>query len=432
MNYSRRRIVAAAVTVPALGLAGCGGSNSPSSSSNADGNSGSDGGSSDGDGDTNTTSTDTGEVYASPLARDTARVFDEVTWFANNYNTTIYQYRGHVTDIKELVTDVRSKSEITESDIEEISSRASPFYDFVQTEMAPHFNETQDIVGTTEHYISQADKFRRREDEAELDAQLASFQRYYNGLGLDSFVTDRFSSRPIRRPLYDYLRSPDLGNVNPVFVVGHPGRPFLRHCKLPSSWSFDLRAEDDLKTAELRTYFSVLDLLFDGVDVSIGRTGRIYVESYTQDGPRRSRPIYLQRYEDATAAEEALSTLSDRTTGEGTTDEFGRPTWHRVFYRRNLRIKFLDDGYAVYDVDENTVYGPDGTVVPETSRDHVFDRARIQREEEPGRNVYVYAARVGRHLVAASPSTLAWEERPTDAENAIKNTWLWGSTDGSS
>lgn len=422
MNYSRRSVLASTVAL-SLALAGCDSQGSPSDGSSSDGSSG---GSSDGSGtgETTATSTETTRTFASPLARDTAAVFDEVVWYANHYNTTLYQYRGHVEDIKELVGNVREESEITESDLANLSSRTGRFHDFVGGEMAPHFNQTSDIPNTTNHYISQAEKFRRRQDDAALDDQLASLQRFYNGLDLDSFVQDRFSAQPIRKPMYTYLRSPALESDNPAFVVGHPARTFLRPCRLESSWEFDLYASRDLKTAEVQEYFIGLDFLFGGVDHPDGRADRIFVESFTKNGPRRSRPIYVQRYADATSAEDALSAIQEETTSEGTTDDLGRPTWHRVFFRHPIRMYFPDDGYAVYDVANDTVFGPDGSVVPETNRRDLFDRNRIQRQEDPQRNVYVYVTRVGRHVIAAAPSTLAWEERPTGSENALYNTWL--------
>lgn len=424
MNYSRRSVLASTVAL-SVALAGCDSQDSPSDGSSSDGSS-SDGGSSDGSGTNETTATATEgtRTFASPLARDTAAVFEEVVWYANHYNTTIYQYRGHVEDVEDLVETVRSESEVTESDLTNISSRTSTFHDFVDAEMASHFNKTSDISNTTNHYISQAEKFKRRRDEAALDDQLASLQRFYKGLRLDSFVQDRFSAQPIRRPLYTHLLSPALENENPVFVVGHPGRPFLRPCRLESSWEFDLYAARNLKTAEVQEYFIGLDFLFGGVDHPDGRADRIFVESFTKNGPRRSRPIYVQRYADATSAEDALSAIQEETTSEGTTDDLGRPTWHRVFFRHEIRMYFPDEGYAVYDVANDTVFGPDGSVVPETNRRNLFDRNRIQRQEDPERNVYVYVTRVGRHVIAAAPSTLAWEERPTGSENALYNTWL--------
>lgn len=424
MTYSRRTVVASAVTLPVIGLAGC------NSDESTPGGSGSDGsGDGSGDGEATDEPTPTPEAGAIPedlsFAAETAVIFDHVDWFATEYNTTLYQYRSEVEDIEELVAETRGQSALDESDVEQIRSRTNSFYDYLNGEMAPYFNRTGDIVSNTDHYISQVDRFRRRDDDAGLDEQLASFRRYYEGLALDSFVQERFSARPIRRPLYDLLRAEELDSAQPVFVVGHPERPFVSTCRLSSSWEFDLRAETDLGTDETRVYLDRLALLFGGVDVPTDRTGRIYVESYTRNGPRRVRPISVQRYADATAADRALATVQDRTTSEGTTDEFGRPPWQRVFYRENVRMKFLDEGFATYDVDDDTVYGPDGAIVPETSRRDIFDRDRIQRDQEPGRNVYAYVTRVGRHLVAVSPSTLAWEERPTDADDAITNTWLW-------
>lgn len=424
MTYSRRTVVASAVSLPVLGLAGC---NSDESSPGGSGSGGSGGGS--GDGGATDEPTDTPEEGAVPddlsLVADTRAVFDQVEWFATEYNTTLYQYRSEVEDVEAMVADARDRPALGESDVEQIRSRTSAFYDHLRDEMAPHFNRTSDIVSNTDHYISEVDRFRRRDDDAALDEELAGLRRYYEGLALDSFVQERFSVRPIRRPLYAYLRAEELDSASPAFVVGHPERPFVSTCRLESSWEFDLLAGTDLSTGETRDYLDRLDLLFGGLDVPTGRTGRIFVESHTRDGPRRLRPIYVQRYADEGAAEDALATVLEDATDEGTTEEFGRPTFHRIFYRESVRMKFLDEGFAVYDVEGDAVYGPDGAVVPDRSRRDIFDKDRIQREEEPGRNVYAYLARVGRHLVAASPSTLAWEQRPTDAEDAIRNTWLW-------
>lgn len=426
MNYSRRRVVASAAALPLLGLAGCNSQQSPSDDpgSNDDSNDDSESGETTED----ATSTETATSYASPLARDTASVFDEVTWFANHYNTTLYQYRGHVDDVNDLISSVRSSSTINESNIADIRSRTDRFTNFVQNRVASHFNETGDIPNRTRLHLDQAEKFRRRDDDAALQAEIDRLGRFYNGLGLDSFVQSRLSGRPIKEPLHSYLRAADLGSdtaENPVFVVGHPASPFLRPCRVSSAWNFDLTAAEELKTAQLRTYFDGLDFLFAGIQETVGRVDRVYAESFTKSGPRRSRPIYVQRYEDAGAAESALSSITERTTGEGTTDTLGRPTWHRLFYKHDIRMNFHNGGTAIYDVSSDTVYGPRGLIVPVTRGRDLFDRNRIQREQEPGRNLYLYVARVGRHVVAISPSTLAWEQRPTNAEDAIRNSWLW-------
>lgn len=427
MEYSRRNVVTGAASLAVLGLAGCNSQGSSDGSSNAGGSSssGSGGGTSTATNGTSGTDTATATPALPPLVRDTATVYDEVSWFANQYNTAIYQYRSHVKAIGTMVSEARSKSELSASDVEAIRSRASTFSEYLRNEMAPHFPETDDIISNTEHYVGQVDKYRKRGDDTGLDSALATFERYYDGLSQDSFVRDRFSGRPVRKPLYTYLRAEGLGSNKPVFVFGDPANPSLRTCRLGSSWNFDLLAETDLGTEEVRAYLERLDVLFGGIHVPTGRTGRVFVESHTANGPRRLRPIYLQRYGDEAAAEAALSTALDSATSEGTTNDFGRPTWHRVFYTESVRMKFRDGGFALYDVDDDAVYGPSGAFVPETSRRHIFDKARIKRDQEPGRSVYAYLARVGRHLVAASPSTLAWGERPSGAENAIRNTWLW-------
>lgn len=427
MTYTRRKVITAAGSLPLFGLAGCGSNGSSDGSTNGGG--GGSSGSSDPTAtetnETAATDTATSTPFASPVARDTAAAYTEALWFTTRYSTAMFEYRSHVQELRTMVADAREAGDFTAEDVEAIRSRASTFYDYLQTQLAPHFTEVEDIITNTDHYVGELEKYRNRDDESGLDSAMASFIRYYDGLGRDSFVQDRFSGRPIRNPLYGYLRAGGLDSNNPVFVIGNPDEPSVRPCRLSSSWNFDLLAETDMGTDAMGVYLDRLELLFSGIDVPSGRTGRVFVESHTANGPRRLRPIYIQHYGDGATAEAALSTALETATSEGTTDSFGRPTWHRVFYTESVRMKFRDEGFAIFDVDDEIVYGPNGAIVPDTSRRSIFDKARILRDQEPERNLYTYFARVGRHLVAASPSTLAWGERPTGAENAIMNTWLW-------
>jgi hypothetical protein len=102
----------------------------------------------------------------------------------------------------------------------------------------------------------------------------------------------------------------------------------------------------------------------------------------------------------------------------------GRTTWGLAYYYQEIGVNYPRDGYVVYDDNGNVIYDEDGDIINDTEQETVYDIGGERDRDEDGDIVYIYFTRIGRYLVASSPSMTAWEERADGANNPVEETWL--------
>jgi hypothetical protein len=366
---------------------------------------------------------------ATPLQRDTETAFDEIEWFVAEYSVVVHRSLSIAGRIQDTLVKLRRSPALSESDLQRIEDATEGYYDFLYDEIAPHFptERVDDIVRQSRDKVSTIRRFSERGDLDRAEREVSGLAAFYSRLSTKSIFTRKFPNFPVGSPLLDYLTAETYSTETPLlFVVSYPAEGYTTTVRADESWDIRSRLASSITDRDLQSYFERETTLFSGVDTDTGRTGRIFLNVHLNSGEVRHSPVYVQQFESARSAEDAHQSLVDSSVFVEGTEDIGRTTWEHAFYYQEIPVDYPRNGYVVYDTDGNVVYDEDGDIRRDTARLTIYDVGADREPDEQGDIVYAYLTRIGRYLIAASPSLTAWEEQPDGVTDPLEQTWLFG------
>lgn len=327
----------------------------------------------------------TGEAPANPAFGDTTRgIYDEIRWFAFEYESALRAYRESVEKTRATVARVRQQGDVNENTIGVIDRAVGRLLRTIRTRILPHFNIAGYVRSETRRHLEVARTFANRGDIDRAQEELARLETFIENIGRPTFVNRNMSRNPVRNRLLTNLR----GGGNPegkLFEVWEPRSGFTTYAYggpntlaeegSDGAGAFDARHRD--------LYASRF-----APALSEDRTGAAYV--IARSIPKRanqSDPLYperhpsnalvVQAFEDGSSAAEARRALVEDgpVTVEGR-QRLGNAEMERIYYS------------AVGDV------------------------------------VYAFMFRTAEFLIVAAPSEVAWNER-VNWSAGLRQTWLW-------
>jgi hypothetical protein len=336
------------------------------------------------------------------LAAEVARVYNEIEWFATEYDAAIDTYRRALGDAMATVQQVRDAAVFDANSLEPVRTATDRAVETTEAELGGHFgipDQMRDRIGV---HVSTIERFGRRGDLDRVDEELARLYSYLRGIRSDLFVRRVLSDRQIDSTLYRALHDDtadadgtDDANAN----EGEEARPGLfeiRHSTGYAGYAYagpryidrdPFGAAPGSDTNSGRELLAIQRTQFEEVDEATGRTGFARVVSYAvPDAP--SQPanldpldynrvsVFIQRYTDASAAAVTVDTLLDTSVSREGAYSSGRDRWQRVYYA------------AAGDV------------------------------------TYAFLIQAGRFVLVAAPSEVAWEER-LDWTEPLDRLWFW-------
>lgn len=302
----------------------------------------------------------------------TARVFDEVAWFATEYGPATAEFRSLTARMRNLADGLSRRSSITEGDVATLRGLADRIAAAVDERLGPHFDTAPSVVPETRSLIDRIATLRERADWDGVSAALSELAERHATFTTASYVARAFPRDPVRGPLVRYVSAPDRAG-DAVVMAYHVGADALvRVQQTPGSYpGTPPGGRDDL--ARYRTLFGPLAPGPGGA--ALGTAGAYL--TVTGLGTGTTTPLSVRRYPDAAAATAAVDELlSGGVTAEGTARR-GAREWRQVFYRPADDVVYAD----------LTLAGP--------------------------------------FLIAAGPSPRPWDEREDDPLGALRLTWLW-------
>ncbi|WP_251330037.1 hypothetical protein [Haloplanus pelagicus] len=333
------------------------------------------------------------------LATEVEQVYGEIEWFATDYDASIETYRRTLGHAMATVQRVRDAAEFDASSLELVRRATDRAIATAQVELGGHFGIPGQMRDEIDAHVETIRRFGSRGDLDRIDVELERLYDYLEGIRSDLFVRRVLSDRQIDARLYRHLHddtpdSTDDGDDEDDEAL--PGLFEIYHSAEYAGYAYggpryierepfgDDAGNDENEGLELlarqRTHF-------DAVSEPAGRTGFAYLVSYAIP-PAESQPtdfdpldydhtsLFVQRYDDVTAAGDAVGTLFDTGVGREGVYSFGRDRWHRVYY------------------------DADGDVT------------------------YAFLIQAGPFVLVAAPSEVAWEER-VGWTDPLDRVWLW-------
>lgn len=365
---------------------------------------------------------------SSALVEDTARVFDEVEWFATQYRVVIGQALGKAGRVHDELVKLRRSPSLSENDLERVERSTREYYDFLTAQLEPHFPATlvDEIVQRSRTYVSTLKRFSERGDLDRAEQELSRLIAFYELLQRRGNFTERFDDFPVHGPLTEYLTSDSYASTTPLaFVVSVPGERYTTLVRADETWDVRSVSASNIGDQTQQRFFEQAAALFGGVSVETGRTGQVFLNAHLNAPTIRHTPIYLQRFRDQQRAADAYGSLLEGSVFVEESVDIGRTTWEHAYYYQEIGVDYPRDGYVVYDEDGHVIYDEDGHIQKDTEQETVYNIDGARKPDEDGDIVYIYFTRIGRYLVAASPSMTAWEERDENANTPLKQTWLF-------
>jgi hypothetical protein len=363
------------------------------------------------------------------LQQDTDQVFTEIEWFATQYPVAIARCLGLAGRVHDLLITLRRAPSISETDIQRLENATQEYYDVLTAELEPHFptQSVQEIIQQSNGHLATIRRFSERGDLDRAEQEVSRLAAYYNQLSRRGNLQPRFSDFPIHAPLINYLTADDYTPSTPlVFVIGDPTEGYTTVARANESWEVRSRSVSAIRDQTVQHFFEQEAALFRGVAVETGRTGHVHLNVHLHTDSVRHSPIYLQRFDSEQRAQDAYSSLLEGSVFVEESINMGRTTWGLAYYYQEISVDYPRDGYVVYDDNGNVIYDEDGDIMKDTEQETVYDIGGEQDRDEDGDIVYIYFTRIGRYLIATSPSMTAWEERANGANDPVKETWLIG------
>ena len=359
----------------------------------------------------------------SELAAATRDVVDDTLWFAHEYGRETRAYLTAIGDVIEEIRDAREaidEADAIEDDdvadrLETVGLEAA---DRAAEALEPHFSPRASVENRVERHVDVLRTFIPRNDVDRVLEELTRMEDSMREIGRRSFVDDEFSREPIHNRLLSDRLLPsqhsddhdetldttmiEIGvgdgfetaakrpyhDVDDDDVPLIRGSPMTSNARLDSDYRTELRArlgpvtQSAGRTAELFFVFSERPEPGDHTDG---------VWIHDLGGPA----LYVQRYEDADTATEALEAALEG--GETEDDE-------------------------PIDPDVDRTDGSDAATHWQRFFHHDASNERYAFDDHAGVQ-YGYVVQAGDFLLAAGFSGDAWEERPS-WQGTLAESWV--------
>jgi hypothetical protein len=254
--------------------------------------------------------------------------------------------------------------------------------------LGEHFAVDGQLSDRIDYHHAVVRKFRRRGDHDRVAEELARLERFYRGLGRDSYVREAMPRNPIQNRLFDWLRD---GSRESLFALRYPAGGL-------ATYAYGGPRRDALPKPIAGRQRRYVERVFAPLRVPAA-TDHLYVVAYAlrtldeddeddedderfatvpRDPARRpSQPVLIERFPDAATAGRALDGLlaADGPLTAERRYSLGRDDWRRVYWQ--------------YDGDVT----------------------------------YAIVLQAGEFLLATAPSETAWEER-VDWRTPLERTFL--------
>ncbi|MFB6108999.1 MAG: hypothetical protein ABEJ82_09225 [Haloplanus sp.] len=337
------------------------------------------------------------------LGSETARVYDQIEWFATEYDAAIDRYRRAVARAMATVQRVRDAAAFDAGALSTVADATDHAVSVADDELGGHFSIAEHMRDEVDTHLRTTRRFASRGDLDRVDEELDRLHDYLRGIRSDLFVNRVLSDRQIDARLYRDLHD---GTLDPedrdedtdeqkdappgLFELYHSAgyRAYAyagpRYIERDPFDNVDREMNEPVRGSEL---LATQRMLFDAPSEPSGRTGFAYVVSYAvpraDDQPTDLEPtdypstsLFVQRYSSVERATAAVGSLVDSSVAVEGWYSFGRDRWRRVYYRSG------------------------------------------------GDVVYAFLIQAGQHVLVAAPSEVAWEER-VDWTAALDRMWLW-------
>ncbi|MFB6282303.1 MAG: hypothetical protein ABEH40_09815 [Haloferacaceae archaeon] len=308
-----------------------------------------------------------------PPGEATARVFDEVAWFAAEYGPATSAFRSLAARMRNLADGLSRRSSITEANVATLRGLADRIAAVVEDRLGPHFDTSPSVVGDTRRLVDRIATLRERRDWDGVSSALAELAERHATFATESYVARAFPRDPVRGPLVRYAAAPGRAG-DAVVMAYHVGADaFVRAQETPGTYP----GTPPGGRGDVRRYRTLFGPLAAGPDGRAPGDAGAYLTVTGLSGGATT-PLSVRRYRDAAAATAAVEELlAGGVTAEGTARRGGRE-WQQVFYR------------------------PAGDVL------------------------YADLTLAGPFLVAAGPSPRPWDDRDSAGPlGALRLTWLW-------
>jgi hypothetical protein len=360
------------------------------------------------------------------LRQETRIIFDQIHWFATQYDSTLRAYRRRAKRVLEALSAVIDSGVVRDADIETLQSVTGSFETFADNQLWPHFRYLP-FARRNNRYIRQIDQFRERGEMSRAVDRTGRMQRFYQQILRSTFTEWHFSNTPIYGPLYwqlsgDFEREVFMegendgndfsGETGLVYRIYYPPESYDAKVRHRGDSGGDDDPFGDRETPDAVEFpiqggqqdFITYDQLFADISVEEGRSRRVYITVNGDRGsggddeePDTSDPIYVQEYSDAATASRAIQSVinTEGVRQHGTLD-MGGQSW--------LNIS-----------------GPNRT-------QRLFD--------ERSETLYVNLLQGGPYLIAAFPSVEWWDRRGDQGggdsdpssqawTELVQDCWLW-------
>lgn len=384
MKLGRRSLLAAAV-VPIVGMAGCSEDETPPPAE-AGGN----GGGGNGNGNEDEQEDTDEEPIADDLEGRLGHIADEIAWFDNDYYGVMREYREIGNRLESTVAELQDVDELTQSDIDRIRADIDPLEEYIEAEMVEYFPSAANIPPNARRYLSDLERYAPIGDTSVIEEELQDLRGYLNRVTSEPYIESNFSRHPISNRLVEYLEG-ESAEDHPLFEVWYNETGNIR--RDASFLTFAHQRGEDVDINPYGDPFewgqnvdahTVVPGVFDLFEVPEGREASLYLIVNEWGGERayardlHSQPVYIQRYEDAAAAEAAHEGLLEESVNfdEDRTTQFGDESYPHINY-----VHHDDIWYALF-------------------------------------------RQVGPYLLVAAPGEQPFERRDDDWRDPLEDSWL--------
>lgn len=325
------------------------------------------------------------------LATDAELIVDEIAWFATDYEASIRAYRNAIGRLLATISQIHDASEITGNDIDRLESATSNVSTVALNEIASHFDVHDKVLNPNNSYVRTTRKFAERGDWDRANEELAAMHDFYEMRQRTYVIDEELSNEPVQGTLLRTLQADKISDklrkrhrvatdFDPrFFELYHPRTGYTSFAYSEQSTVVYGEPIDHRDRNAFRQ--------FEEVDDEIERTDRAYVvvDLVPDDNPKQwtyehaNEFIYLQQYDSEIAAKRAVDRLLRAAVSQERTQELGGRRWRRIYYYH------------------------DGDIT------------------------YAYLLQAGRTLIAAAPSTTAWEEREEHWEDLLALSFIWNA-----
>jgi len=224
---------------------------------------------------------------------------------------------------------VTDETPLSAGAVSDLRAKTDAFVDTFETELDPHFPGLAKEESFATETMDTIAAFNDRGDIAMVVAGLVRLHEHYEALSSPAYVEDSLSADPIRNRLADYLHSPAATGPTMLFEVDYREHNRRDHLAFVYDDSVEQARRDELYDSEPlatidgstgETGGTRLQDAVSELSVSENRVDRCYALVNEWERPDDgyysaeliSQPIFVQRYESATAASDVYEQLLDR------------------------------------------------------------------------------------------------------------------------